>query len=153
MQSANRAKQLKEVELDRAEVHDDGKWEMDQEVKDEWGPSSSAKPSSAPETSAKGRKVHPRPISISACGSSRRLRGFEQLKEQKNAKTAMQVIPDTFLRPSGVDDPKALDSSRSIKTVIDGTRMKRLKRDRDGAADLSTQGKTPKKKKKKTVEG
>jgi hypothetical protein len=45
MQSANRAKQLKEVELDRAEVHDDGKWEMDQEVKDEWGPSSSAKPS------------------------------------------------------------------------------------------------------------
>jgi hypothetical protein len=67
--------------------------------------------------------------------------------------TPAKVIPDTFLRPSGVDDPKALDSSRSIKTVIDGTRMKRLKRDRDGAADLSTRGKTPKKKKKKTVEG
>jgi len=45
MQSANRAKQLKEVELDRAKVHDDGKWGIDQAVKDAWGPSSSAKPS------------------------------------------------------------------------------------------------------------
>lgn len=136
----------------------------------------------APETSIKGRKIHPRPISISASGSSGRLRGFEQLKEQKNGKTAKQAIfetggvgvdlrgpsstkpqptpvkvtatPDKFLKPSGVDDPKELDSSRSSKTtVIDGARMKRPKRDREAAADASIEGKTPKKKKKKTVEG
>lgn len=48
---------------------------------------------------------------------------------------------------------KALDSSRSIKTVIDGARLRRSKRDRDCDADLSTEGETPKKKKKKTEEG
>lgn len=242
MQNANRAKHLKEVELDRAEVHDDGKWEIGQAAKDVWGSSSNAEPSvsaiheasyipflfggssqesnatdklkgrrvfgrqgveitqeslsseskpttttpqtpPAPETSTKGRKIHPRPISISASGSSGRLRGFEQLKEQKNGKTAKQAIfetggvgvdlrgpsstkpqptpakatvtPDTFLKPSGVDDPKELDSSvgSSKTTVIDGARMKRSKRDREAAADPSTEGKTPKKKKKKTVEG
>ena len=45
MQNASRAKQLKEVELDRAEVHDDGKWEIGQAAKDVWGPSSNAEPS------------------------------------------------------------------------------------------------------------
>jgi hypothetical protein len=39
MQNAHRAKQLKEVELDRAEVKDDGKWEVSQPeaVRDAWG--------------------------------------------------------------------------------------------------------------------
>lgn len=37
MQNANRAKQLKEVELDRAEVKDDGKWEVSQQIRDSWG--------------------------------------------------------------------------------------------------------------------
>lgn len=36
MQNAQRAKQLKEVELDRAEVQDDGKWEVSQAVRDSW---------------------------------------------------------------------------------------------------------------------
>lgn len=42
MQNANRAKQLKEVELDRAEVIDAGKWEIGQDVKDAWGTTSSS---------------------------------------------------------------------------------------------------------------
>ncbi|KAF9526877.1 hypothetical protein CPB83DRAFT_816450 [Crepidotus variabilis] len=37
MQNAQRAKQLKEVELERAEVQDDGKWEVSQAIKDAWG--------------------------------------------------------------------------------------------------------------------
>jgi len=37
MQNAHRAKQMKEVELDRAEVKDDGKWEVSQVVRDSWG--------------------------------------------------------------------------------------------------------------------
>ena len=37
MQNAHRAKQLKEVELDRAEVKDDGMWEVSQAVRDAWG--------------------------------------------------------------------------------------------------------------------
>ncbi|CAA7261984.1 unnamed protein product [Cyclocybe aegerita] len=37
MQNAQRANQLQEVELDRAEVQDDGKWEVSQAVRDAWG--------------------------------------------------------------------------------------------------------------------
>lgn len=37
MQNAHRAKQLKEVELERAEIQDDGKWEVSQAVRDAWG--------------------------------------------------------------------------------------------------------------------
>ena len=37
MQNAQRAKQMKEVELDRAEVKDDGEWEVSQVVRDSWG--------------------------------------------------------------------------------------------------------------------
>ena len=37
MQNAQRAKQLKEVELDRAEVKDDGMWGVSQAVRDAWG--------------------------------------------------------------------------------------------------------------------
>ena len=36
MQNAHRAKQLKEVELDRAEVKDDGMWEVSKAVRDAW---------------------------------------------------------------------------------------------------------------------
>ena len=37
MQNAHRAKNLAQVELDKAEVHDDGKWEVSPEVKQAWG--------------------------------------------------------------------------------------------------------------------
>ncbi|KAF5329384.1 hypothetical protein D9619_008951 [Psilocybe cf. subviscida] len=37
MQNAHRAKQLKEIELDRAEVVDDGKWEVSQAIRESWG--------------------------------------------------------------------------------------------------------------------
>jgi len=37
MQNAQRAKQLKEVEFEKAAVKDDGQWEVPQEVRDAWG--------------------------------------------------------------------------------------------------------------------
>lgn len=37
MQNAHRAKQLKEVELDKARVKDEGEWEVAKEVRDAWG--------------------------------------------------------------------------------------------------------------------
>jgi hypothetical protein len=37
MQNAQRAKQLKETELQRAEVADEGKWEVSQAVRAAWG--------------------------------------------------------------------------------------------------------------------
>ncbi|KIK63549.1 hypothetical protein GYMLUDRAFT_71690 [Collybiopsis luxurians FD-317 M1] len=38
MQNAQRAKQLKEVELEKAHVEDDGQWEIAKEIRDSWGP-------------------------------------------------------------------------------------------------------------------
>ncbi|KAF7373801.1 hypothetical protein MSAN_00591800 [Mycena sanguinolenta] len=38
MQNAHRAKNLAEVQLDRAEVKDDGEWEVSKEIRDAWGP-------------------------------------------------------------------------------------------------------------------
>ncbi|KAJ3575595.1 hypothetical protein NP233_g980 [Leucocoprinus birnbaumii] len=37
MQNALRRQQLQEVELERAEVKDEGKWEVGQDVKEAWG--------------------------------------------------------------------------------------------------------------------
>ncbi|KAG6877632.1 hypothetical protein C0993_005453 [Termitomyces sp. T159_Od127] len=42
MQNAQRAKQLKELEFEKAEVKDDGQWEVDQSVRDAWGTVSSS---------------------------------------------------------------------------------------------------------------
>ncbi|KAJ7305558.1 hypothetical protein DFH08DRAFT_902720 [Mycena albidolilacea] len=38
MQNAHRAKHLAEVQLERAEVKDDGEWEVAKEIRDAWGP-------------------------------------------------------------------------------------------------------------------
>jgi hypothetical protein len=37
MQNAHRRQQLEQVELERAEVKDESKWEIAQEIKDAWG--------------------------------------------------------------------------------------------------------------------
>lgn len=37
MQNAHRAKNLKEVELEKAPVKDDGEWEVSKEVREAWG--------------------------------------------------------------------------------------------------------------------
>ncbi|KAJ3838915.1 hypothetical protein F5878DRAFT_680759 [Lentinula raphanica] len=41
MQNAQRAKQLKEVELEKAHVEDDGRWEIAKEIRESWGPGGS----------------------------------------------------------------------------------------------------------------
>ena len=38
MQNAHRAKNLAEVQLEKAEVKDDGEWEVAQEIREAWGP-------------------------------------------------------------------------------------------------------------------
>ncbi|KAF8154223.1 hypothetical protein B0H34DRAFT_662075 [Crassisporium funariophilum] len=241
MQNAHRAKQMKEVELDRAEVKDDGEWEVSQAVKDAWGlpqgaqslstdvheasylpflfsekgsvlanddspaadgkksagrrvfnkkgeevfqPSvptmTVAQESSAPESSATARKVHPRPISISASGTSGQLRGFDQLKRPKDSKTARQAVfenggvgtdlrtqarkngipptPTTFMKPVGVDDPKDIKAtelaSRPLPTdgeIVDGARRKPFKRERDAATDGASETVKKSRSKKKKV--
>ena len=123
--------------------------------------------------SSTGRKVHPRPISISASGKSGQLRGFEQLKKPKDSKSARQAIFETgnvgldlraalkpepptssttFLKPAGVDDPKDLEtravaSSSRSQDIIEGARQKKPKRERDLTVDDAGEAKKPKKKK------
>ncbi|KJA24917.1 hypothetical protein HYPSUDRAFT_65225 [Hypholoma sublateritium FD-334 SS-4] len=221
MQNAHRAKQLKEVELDRAEVKDDEKWEVSQAVRDSWGVSakvqsgptevheasylpflfsesahlvnesgekdipiikkatgrrafnktgevvsatsthsaisSSTVPAaeSSASSSSAGRKIHPRPVTISASGSSGHLRGFDQLtkpKDGKTSKSAREAIFEnsgvgtdlrsesrtklssastTFMKPVGVDDPRSVQTTSKPNTthnseaIIDGARQKK----------------------------
>ena len=112
----------------------------------------------APESSSK-RKIHPRPITISASGTSGKIKGFEE----KDTKTARQAIFEsggvgtdlrapsrrntttststTFVKPAGVDDPKNIRSLPTSGSIIEGAR-KKIKRERDS-------GDEPKKKPKK----
>ncbi|KAF9552305.1 hypothetical protein CPC08DRAFT_738194 [Agrocybe pediades] len=249
MQNAQRAKQLKEVELERAEVKDDGKWEVSQVVRQSWEtrqaqPETSkiyeesympflfssnngasddddtnakapartavgrrtfnkkgqemslkvkqpeakstdtATPPDAASTSTKGRKVkvHPKPVSISASGTSGQLRGFDELEKPQNSKTARQAIFEssgvgidlraqariesgtststsaTFLKPAGVDDPKDVPAPSSALSsnsdgIITSTRQKKVKRVRDDSSgDADGIAKKQKKKKKKNPE-
>ncbi|TFK36063.1 hypothetical protein BDQ12DRAFT_699775 [Crucibulum laeve] len=128
------------------------------------------------EPSSKGRKPHPHPVSISASGSSG-LRGFDQFKQFKDTKTAKQEIFDnapvgddlrpppaiksifsakptsnTFLKPSGVDDPletKPRAAMTSSPSIIEGARSKKMKRERDPVGEPSHDDtKKPKRKKK-----
>ncbi|KAJ3980523.1 hypothetical protein F5890DRAFT_688879 [Lentinula detonsa] len=41
MQNAQRAKQLAEVELEKAHIEDDGQWEIAKEIRESWGPAES----------------------------------------------------------------------------------------------------------------
>jgi hypothetical protein len=125
-----------------------------------------------------GRKVHPRPISISASGKSGQLRGFEQLKPPKDAKTAKQAIFEnggvgvdiralarkgvavpalkTFMKPAGVDDPNDIQPPSlsaplsASEKIIGSVRQKGSKRQRETEATGRSETSTKPKKKKKT---
>jgi hypothetical protein len=102
------------------------------------------------------------------------LRGFEELKPPKDAKTAKQMIfetggvgvdiralarkdtaataPNKFMKPAGVDEPREIQSpslSTSEKN-LDYARQKSSKRQREptatGSSELSTKAKKKRKK-------
>ncbi|KAJ7613730.1 hypothetical protein DFH06DRAFT_1242145 [Mycena polygramma] len=78
MQNAHRAKNLAEVQLERAEVKDDGEWEVAKEIRDAWGPettqsvsyeasylpflftSDASEPDATPAVNLKGRRAFKR---------------------------------------------------------------------------------------------
>ncbi|KAJ7493501.1 hypothetical protein FB451DRAFT_444820 [Mycena latifolia] len=72
MQNAHRAKNLAEVQLEKAEVKDDGEWEVAKEIRDAWGPETTQSVSyeasylpflfadDAPTPAAKGRRAFKR---------------------------------------------------------------------------------------------
>ncbi|KAJ2919642.1 hypothetical protein MD484_g835, partial [Candolleomyces efflorescens] len=225
MQNALRAQQIQAPELPKAEVKDDGQWEVPQAVRDAWGltgdssksqesdiheesylpflsqaddadsgPSSSssqlkgrrvfgkhgkeievaktsdestAETAEAPIESAepaKGRKIHPRPVSISG-KSGGFLRGFDQLeKSSKPKKSARDMVFESggvgsdlrsvqrpsgntaavasapggeieFLKPAGVDAPTS-------------TRDPKPKRKRETNSTAESNRERPKKSKK-----
>ncbi|KAJ3510577.1 hypothetical protein NLJ89_g4595 [Agrocybe chaxingu] len=180
MQNAQRAKQLQEVELDRAEVQDDGKWEVSQAVRDAWGlgkdtvshepvslaPASAAEP--LPPTD--GKPVR-RPTSISGSRTS-----GQQSKKSKDSKTARQAIfesggvgvdlriqareaaPTEFLKPAGVDDPKDTkpvlpeSPAPAPKDLITGARERKVKREREPPVNDSSVARAKPKKRKKDSE-
>ena len=115
----------------------------------------------ASESSSK-RKIHRRPISISASGTSGQLKGFEQM-ETKTArqtifesggvgtdlrapsrKNAITSTSSTFMKPAGVDEPKNIHASGNI---TESARLKQIKRERDSGDEPSDSKKKLKKRK------
>ena len=108
----------------------------------------------ASESSPK-RKIHRRPISISASGTSGQLKGFEQKKDTKTARQAIfesggvgtdlraparknpiSSTSTTFMKPAGVDDPKNMHALPSSGSIKEGGRLKKIKkRERDERSD------------------
>ncbi|KAJ7092415.1 hypothetical protein B0H15DRAFT_777429 [Mycena belliarum] len=76
MQNAHRAKNLAEVQLEKAEVKDDGEWEVAKEIRDAWGPETTHSVSyeasylpflfsdDAPTPAAKGRRAFKRGMEV-----------------------------------------------------------------------------------------
>ncbi|GLB44485.1 putative M-phase phosphoprotein 6 [Lyophyllum shimeji] len=113
MQNAQRAKQLKEVEVESAPVKDDAEWEVDQKVRDAWGPvpstsrtisqESSYLPflfSSGPSTSEadhkpKGRRVFNK-------------HGAEEVQKEKEPEPTPTSTPDDHKRPKVHPRPKSI---------------------------------------------
>lgn len=115
--------------------------------------------------SSLNRKIHRRPISISASGTSGQLKGFEQM-DKKTARQAIfesggvgtdlrapsrkNVITSTsttFMKPAGVDEPKNIHVSPSSGSIIEGARLKQIKRERDSGEERSDSKKKLKKRK------
>ncbi|KAJ3510243.1 hypothetical protein NMY22_g16028 [Coprinellus aureogranulatus] len=234
MQNAIRSQQIQAVELPRAQVKDDGEWEVSREVREAWGllkkngesssqskevdvhedsylpflfqaddsePSSSngykgrrqfgkngkeveAKPENEAQPTSeqmddpentKGRKVHPRPVSISG-KSGGFLRGFDQLEKPANAKvnrkTAKEMVFETTSggpsehRPSMAGVAPADSDSRPSPATASATaapaqflkpagvdeptavKEKKPKRKREATATPDTNRERPKKSKK-----
>ena len=103
------------------------------------------------------RKIHRRPISISASGTSGQLKGFEEEKDTKTArqtifesggvgtdlraparKNAIRSTSTTFMKPAGVDDPKNMHALPSSGSIKEGARLKQIKkRERDSGDERS----------------
>ena len=117
-----------------------------------------------PPQESKGRKVHPRPVSISASGSSK-LHDFERLEKPKRKDlSARQAIfdsggvgvdlrtaartgadptkPTTFMKPAGVDVPKDVQIAPAAlasnsDNIINGARSEQKKREREREHDVT----------------
>lgn len=200
MQNAHRAKQLKEVELEKAQVKDSDEWSIPKEIQESWGKSTSdpvsyedsylpflfptepsSSSSSAP-TRANGRRVFkkgeevtgkpstetpPQPTHSSPDSPQKKDKRIDLKASSKVAnrfnKTAKQAIFETgnvgtdlrpppaskgFLKPAGVDDPKAASTSemKADSSLSLGARERKRPHDSATPAD----GETKKKKKKKS---
>ncbi|KAE9406664.1 hypothetical protein BT96DRAFT_971690 [Gymnopus androsaceus JB14] len=191
MQNAQRAKQLKEVELEKAPVEDDGQWEVAKEIRESWGPTESerittessseaAPPVDNPDSSSpSSSSVRPAPQIDSGIGRSTtrpitkstkvaKLAIFDNsevgtdLRRPTNtnndsvasssfsfshkASTIASPSSNVFLKPAGVDEPKASNASNGSAAVIV---TKRERKTSATQADTDMGGDGPKRKKKK----
>ncbi|KAG5637701.1 hypothetical protein H0H81_003556 [Sphagnurus paluster] len=97
MQNVQRAKQLKEVEAERAPVKDDGEWEIDPKIRDAWGTKSSSTSTSSEKP--KGRRVFNK-------------HGVEDVPQEKvPASSPTTTPPDNQNRPKVHHRPKISDKS------------------------------------------
>ncbi|KAJ3811150.1 hypothetical protein EV368DRAFT_62850 [Lentinula lateritia] len=122
MQNAQRAKQLKEVVLEKAHVEDDGQWEITKETRESWGPAEShdtvvyessylpfifpSTPSSSADDIPKGRRVFRRGKEVKAT-----------IESSSSVKTETPVPPADSASDSSVRKQKS-DTGTTSDTFL-----------------------------------
>ncbi|KAG6897081.1 hypothetical protein C0992_004251 [Termitomyces sp. T32_za158] len=119
MQNAQRAKQLKELEFEKAEVKDDGQWEVDQRVREAWGTAST---SSNSQTISYEASYLPFIFSSEAPGSSseadtQKPKGRRVFNKNGVEEIAQEKEPEPTPVPTTVPEQKRLRVHPRPKTI------------------------------------
>ncbi|KAJ7153399.1 hypothetical protein C8R43DRAFT_836287, partial [Mycena crocata] len=113
MQNAHRAKNLAEVQLDKAEVRDDGEWEVAQEVRDAWGVGSETSQSVSYEASYL-------PFLFAPENSTPNVDTTTKLKGRRAFKRGREVADEVPI-PSTAPTPPTASTSKSSNPKTTGT--------------------------------
>ncbi|KAF5376749.1 hypothetical protein D9615_007896 [Tricholomella constricta] len=121
MQNAQRAKQLKEVEAERAPVKDDGQWEVEQKIRDAWGPaSSSSSQAIAHETSYLPFLFSSEP-SISSSDPAHKPKGRRVFNKHGVEEVPQEKEPELALGSATPDDQKRSKVHPRPKSISGGS--------------------------------
>ncbi|KAL1682141.1 hypothetical protein EV122DRAFT_204175 [Schizophyllum commune] len=110
MQNAQRAKQQKEVEIERAKVKDEAEWEVPKEVREGWGPTSSSSAVSLEDSYLPF--LYP---VLETAGAEAPIKGRRRYKNGELVKEEIPEVPvpaeEATASTSKAEDPSLQDSS------------------------------------------
>ncbi|KAJ7735962.1 hypothetical protein B0H16DRAFT_125744 [Mycena metata] len=139
MQNAHRAKNIAEVQLERAEVKDDGEWEVAKEIRDAWGPET---------TQSVSYEASYLPFLFSSDASDAHAIPATNLKGRRAFKRGMEVADEyQFSAPAPPTPPAAASTSKSTGkprqiSSLSGRTGSNTNNSKKGSANAAPKGKT-----------
>ncbi|KAJ7038876.1 hypothetical protein C8F04DRAFT_1209307 [Mycena alexandri] len=139
MQNAHRAKNIAEVQLERAEVKDDGEWEVAKEIRDAWGPET---------TQSVSYEASYLPFLFSSDASDAQATPATNLKGRRAFKRGREVADEyQFSAPAPRTPPAAASTSKSAGkprqiSSLSGRTGNNNNNSKKGPANAAPKGKT-----------